>query len=310
MRTVSLERPDGRIIRFSYINDQWQADADVFSSLKTCEEGFCFTQGLRTEKYNNDGKIISIEHPNKPSISFEYSENKITISSEQGQQLILTFNSTEQLIAAEIPNGIKYEYTYDDENRLTARVFEDKNVEYHYENSQFPNYITRIIDERGVIRNRVEYDTQGRAVLSELADSAEKSTLKFNNDNSTTVTNSLGKATTYYFTVLNGVRKPTRVEGHASANCIAANRDYTYYDNGLLKSKTDWKGITTAYQYNNRGLVTRQVVAEGTPQAQVTTTEWHDTFRLPAKVTQQGITTEFTYDEQGRLVQQRQVSSK
>ncbi|MCP4127869.1 MAG: RHS repeat protein, partial [Gammaproteobacteria bacterium] len=125
-------------------------------------------------------------------------------------------------------------------------------------------------------------------------------TLTYNADDTTTVTNPLGKQTTYHFTVIHGVKKVTQVEGHPTASCEGAYKAYTYDTNGFLTSKTDWNGNVTRYTRDTRGLALTKTEAAGTPQERTTTTEWHSDYRLPLVITQPGKTTEYTYDAQGR----------
>ena len=121
-------------------------------------------------------------------------------------------------------------------------------------------------------------------------------------DGTTTVTNALGKQTTYHFDLIHGVYKVSRVEGHASAHCAAANQAYTYDANGYPDQVTDWNGRVTDYDYNPRGLEERRVEALNTPEERTITTEWHADFRLPTRITEPGRETELTYDTQGRLL--------
>jgi YD repeat-containing protein len=146
------------------------------------------------------------------------------------------------------------------------------------------------------------FDAQGRAISSELAGNVDKVALAYNTDGSVTVTNPLGKQTTYVFDVIHNVKKLTQVIGHPSASCAGANKAYSYDANGYIASKTDWKGNITTYLHNARGLETSRTDASGTPQARTTVTEWHATFRLPVRVTEPNRVTEYTYDSSGKLL--------
>ncbi|MBU2714516.1 hypothetical protein, partial [Zooshikella harenae] len=200
--------------------------------------------------------------------------------------LVLDFDSLHQLVKATLNDTASVSYEYDEQQRLVTTTFPDQSTrQFLYENTDFPFYLTGVMDSKGNRAITWTYDSAGRAIVSERADNNEKFVFEYN-DNQTTVTNPLGKKTTYTFENFYGIKKVVRVEGHASSNCTAANKSYTYFDNGLLKSKTDWKGVITSYEYNDRGLLARTVAASGTTDEQETLTEWHDTFRLPTRITE------------------------
>jgi YD repeat-containing protein len=130
-----------------------------------------------------------------------------------------------------------------------------------------------------------------------------------NADGTRTVTNALGKQSTYHFTQFNGEYKMTQVEGHPSANCAGANKNYTYDANGFMASKTDWANNLTTYVHNNRGQELSRTEAAGTPQARTITTEWHSEFNLPIKISEPERETVMTYDANGRLLS-REIKEK
>ncbi|MWK60060.1 RHS repeat protein [Pseudomonas otitidis] len=175
---------------------------------------------------------------------------------------------------------------------------------YHYEDSRNPNLLTGITDERGIRYATWTYDDQGRAISSEHAGGAEKVTVAYNADGSSTVTNALGKRTTYRFQTIQGIRRITAIEGEPSANCPNSNATFTYDDRGLVKTRTDNKGNVTTFDYNERGLEVSRTEAYGTPQARTVITEWHPTLFLPVTITEPDRTTRYSYDVQGRLTGQ------
>jgi uncharacterized protein RhaS with RHS repeats len=178
-----------------------------------------------------------------------------------------------------------------------------------YEDSHFPSYITGIEDENGNRISTVQYDDQGRAMSSEvgpLNSGIERTQIQYNADGTRTLTNALGKQSTYHFTQINGEYKMTQVEGHPSANCAGANKNYSYDTNGFMASKTDWKNNVTTFIHNDRGQELSRTEASGTPQARTITTEWHATFNLPTLIVEPERETVMTYDVNGRLLS-RQV---
>ncbi|OEC48542.1 hypothetical protein A9G05_26075 [Pseudomonas sp. ENNP23] len=159
-------------------------------------------------------------------------------------------------------------------------------------------------DERGIRYATWAYDDQGRAISSEHAGGAEKVTVAYNADGSSTVTNALGKRTTYRFQTIQGVRRITAIEGEPSANCPNSNATFTYDDRGLVKTRTDNKGHVTTFDYNERGLEVSRTEAFGTPQARTVTTTWHPMLFLPLTVTEPDRITTYRYDDQGRQLSQ------
>ncbi|SIQ07957.1 RHS repeat domain-containing protein, partial [Aquipseudomonas alcaligenes] len=91
--------------------------------------------------------------------------------------------------------------------------------------------------------------------------------MAYNADDTVSVTNELGKVTKYSFQTIEGVRRITSIQGEPSANCPNSNSTFTYDSNGLLKTKTDNKGVLTTYTYNARGLEISRTEASGTAQA-------------------------------------------
>ncbi|MWK60059.1 RHS repeat protein [Pseudomonas otitidis] len=204
--------------------------------------------------------------------------------------------------------GTSVSYTYNSIRRLTTVTTTRDSVvssqTYHYEDTRNPNLLTGITDERGIRYATWTYDDQGRAISSEHAGGAEKVTVAYNADGSSTVTNALGKRTTYRFQTIQGIRRITAIEGEPSANCPNSNATFTYDDRGLVKTRTDNKGHVTTFDYNDRGLEVSRTEAYGTPQARTVITEWHPTLFLPLTVTEPDRVTTYRYDDQGRQLSQ------
>jgi len=121
-------------------------------------------------------------------------------------------------------------------------------------------------------------------------------------DPSATLTNALGKQTTYNFIDQHGVRKVKSVEGHASANCAAANRLYQYDDDGNLVAEASWQGRRTEYIRDEWGRTLEKREAAGTSQERVTRTTWHAAWDLPETIEKDGRYTTYEYDATGNLI--------
>ncbi len=313
---ADIVHQDGKSLRFMNEGGVWVSDPDVVGVLNSTADmqgnitGWTYTTSNdQTETYDAQGRLQSVTARNGMTHTFAYQADSITVTHTNGNILVYQLDSEGQIIGFVDPDNRTYQYSYDTEGRLISITFPDEtptdatdNPEriYHYENSAFPNALTGITDENGNRYATWAYDDQGRAISSEHANGVDKTTLIYNADGTTTVTNPLGKQTTYHFTTTHGVKKVTQVEGHPTASCEGANKAYTYDANGFLASKTDWNGNLTTYVRDSRGLELSRTEASGTPEARTITTEWHPQFRLPTKISEPNKITEYTYDAQGR----------
>ena len=300
--------------RFTKTNGSWQADPDSQLTIEENTLGIIIRKpNNETEQYNTHGQLLSTTNQLNYKTTYEYNSLGLLnlIKGPFGKTVTLTYDSSAHLNTMIAPNGGVYAYHYDGLGNLVSVTYPDGTPSddsdnpvrtYHYENTDFPHHLTGITDENGIRFATWAYDTQGRAISSEHAGGVEKATLDFSVDNQVTVTNALGKDTTYHFTTLHGVKKVTSVEGHATATCVAANKAYTYDANGYLASKTDWQGNVTSYVHDDRGLEVSRTEAVGTSEERTITTTWHADFRLPLTITEPGKVTSFSYDGQGKLL--------
>ena len=251
--------------------------------------------------FDSEGRLTRRESAVE-RIDLSYLNDKIQVTDEFGNQLEISVRPDGQPLTLSGPL-LQVTYTYDEENRLVAlsrtQGGQSESRQYHYEDATHPRLLTGITDERGVRYASWSYDAQGRAISSEHAGGADRVSIDYNADGSSTVTNALGKQTTYRFQTIHGLKRITAVEGEPSANCPSSNATFTYDARGLLTSKIDNKGNRTTYSYNARGLEISRTEAAGTAQARTITTEWHPELFLPTSVTEPGSVTTYTYDAQG-----------
>jgi len=252
--------------------------------------------------FNAAGRLISWSNASGVIHRLTYSGNIVTVTDHLGNSLSFTEGSNHQPLVMNAP-GVQVTYEYDASQRLSSvrRVVDGEVTQrkYHYEVMDNPNLLTGITDELGVRYATWSYDAEGRAISSEHAGGADRVEIAYNDDGSATVTNELGKKATYRFQTIQGIKRITAIEGEPSPNCPSSNSTFTYDDRGLLKTKTDNKGIVTTYDYNDRGLEVTRTEAIGTPQARTVTTEWHPSMYLPLAVTEPDRITRYQYNAQG-----------
>jgi len=272
------------------------------------------------EHYNIDGKLT--RKVNRAGLShwLEYDDNGqlSIIKDDANNKLEFEFDDKNKLVSIQTPKHERLTYSYDKYANLSTMTKQFSSGKetvrtYHYEDSRHPYALTGITDEKGVRYVSWKYDELGRAVESKHANDTDITSFSFLYGK-TIVTNPLGKDTIYHYKRPyyddNKLRaqRLIKVEGVASANCLSANQEYTYYGNGMLSSKTDRKGIKTEFRYNERFLESQRIEAAGTPDERVVTTTWHPKFNLPISVIIGNSVTIYKYDKQGLLLSQ-QVST-
>ncbi|MBK9584833.1 MAG: RHS repeat protein [Alphaproteobacteria bacterium] len=291
--------------------NNWQAlDSDVKATFTELYDstptliGYLYTDENKTkETYNTSKKLTRIETQGGEALDLTYdgSGRLSTVTDEHGRTLTLSYDGSSRVSTVATPDGM-FTYTYGSNNNLAQVTKPDTKTRiYHYENTTFVNALTGITDEMGVRYATWGYDAQGRANSSSHAGGVDDYTLTYNADGTITETNPLGKQTIYTYTVINGLRKITKVDGVASAHCPAANMAYTYNSSGYLASTTDWEGNLTTYTTDQNGLETARVEAVGTAEERTITTTWVPSLRLPDVITEAGKTTDYGYDADGRM---------
>lgn len=266
--------------------------------------GYLYTTESKTkETYSTSKKLTRIEYQGGEALDLAYdgSGRLSTVTDEHGRVITLTYDGSSRVATAATPDGT-FTYTYDGNNNLIEVEKPDtKTREYHYEDTSFVNALTGITNEESVRIATWGYDAQGRADSSEHAGGVDHVEVAYNSDGTNTVTDALGIERTYTFTVINGLRKVTKIDQAASTNTPAAVMTYTYTSSGDLASKTDWEGNKTTYTYDQNGLETSRVEAVGTPEERTITTTWVPSLRLPDVITENGKTTDYGYDADGRM---------
>lgn len=174
---------------------------------------------------------------------------------------------------------------------------------YYYEDSRFQTALT------GVAINNVRYswfsyDAGARAIETKHANGVERYQFAYTLDASNsitnaTVTNPLGKQTSYEF---NAKGDPTKVSGLASMHCAAADKFTEYDDAGYPSGTIDFAGHITTYSYAPTGQLLQQVAGDGTPQARTTNYVWDTVNNRVSKITLEGDhETTYVYDPDNRL---------
>ena len=279
------------------------------------------------ETYNQEGLLLSVIQRNSNTQTYTYDLDTASggdglaytldrVEDNYGNQLFFSYDNEYRLTTLTEGSGRTYTYQYNNDGMLSSVTYPDDTPQndtdnpqryYHYEDTRWPHALTGITDEENQRYATWSYDASGRAVTSTHAGGANDISLDYTYINDAldprvSTTNALGKTATYHFDVINQQRKVTKIEGHASANCVAANQNYTYDANGFKDLVTDWEGNVTDYDHDAQGREISRTEGAGTPEARTITTEWHTTFRLPTKMTYPERVVNFVYDANGNLL--------
>ena len=240
----------------------------------------------------------------------------IRAANPSGQVLKFGYDARGRMVKVTIPDGNFIHYAFDALDNLTAVIYPDStpgdltdnprrtyiyNEVANTTGKDYAHAITGIGDENNTRFTTYRYDTGYRAINSELGPNmaggpVEQYGLSFGS-NATTVTDPLGASRTYSFQVLHGLYKSTGTNQPGGSGCGPAASNMTYDANGNVKTRTDFNGNTTWYDYDlSRNLETVRIEAYATPLARTINTAWHPNFRLPTVITEPGRVTEMSYD--------------
>jgi RHS repeat-associated protein len=308
--TVIVTRADGREDTFTLNAGVWQADPDVTSVLTPIpatgtQTGWqLVTADDTTEIYTLAGQLASVTTRAGLTTTLAYNAAGQLTSVTGPFGATLTFlNGANGLVNEMIaPDGGGYYYVYDANNNLTAAVHPDGSFrQYVYGNASFPNALTGIIDENGSQYASWSYDAQGRAVSSQHAGGADLTTVAYNADGSSSVTDANGNTHSYTLLTQFSLVKPTSLSG--APYPASGGQAFTYDSNGFLASRTDYDGNVTAYTHDARGDETSRTEASGSAIARTIATTWLPNFHLPGSIAEPNRVTSFAYDASGNLLQ-------
>jgi YD repeat-containing protein len=320
-RAVAAHRPDGKIYIFVLANGQYTPDGDVADRLTsfTSSTGglggyrYVTADGEETELYNGGGRLLSITSRTGLTLSFTYDAlNRVTSMVDPfGRQLTFTYDAGNRIATMTDPAGGLYQYAYDASGNLLSATYPGGAARTYAYNepantsgANLPNALTGIVDENGARFATYKYDATGRAISTEHAGGAERTTLSYG-AGTTSVTDALGVQRTYGFQTVLGVAKNTTLVQPAGGGAGTATSNTAYDAQGNVASRTDLNGNRTNFTYDlARNLETARTegLTSGggtTPQTRTISTQWHPVLRLPVAVAEPLRITSYTYNGDG-----------
>ncbi len=175
-------RPNGQLIEFTQLSGgAWIPDADLTETFTDTANGYTLTQADGTEeRYDPSGRLTAIVQSNGQSETYQYdTEGRLSqVTGPFGHALGFGYNTEHFLETVTLPDNTTLTYQYDIDNNLKEVIYPDEtpgdNTDnpkriYHYEDPNFPDFLTGITDENGDRFATFAYDANGRAQSTEHA---------------------------------------------------------------------------------------------------------------------------------------------
>ncbi len=227
-------------------NDRIVANGTGWKLLRTDSAWLFDARGALTEKQWEDGTWLRYAYDSYGRLS--------TLTHSTGRALKLVYGGTsgEAPITSITLDGIaQATYAYNTKGQVVSAKHADGRTRlYHYEDTRFPTYLTGITAEDGQRYSTFAYDALGRVVSSRHHDGIDGVTLSYPIAGGSTVTDALGRTTTYRLGASVGSR-PRKLDGITDA---AGTVSQTFYPlssdyRQRLDTVTDRKGVKTKHTY-------------------------------------------------------------
>nr|WP_225584871.1 RHS repeat-associated core domain-containing protein [Acidovorax sp. ACV01] len=310
---LDIDLPGGEqrlFVRDTFISPSPWRPVDGFDTLDRLPDGWVLRVLANDSvlRFNTDGVLLTETDRNGWVIAYTHdASGRVTeVRNRFGRALSFGYSGNGQLTSVTTPDGI-VGYTYDSGGRLqTVNYADGSNRSFHYENPSNVHLLTGV-SIQGVRYATVGYDAQGYAISTVLANNTNRYTVDYGGvppGVSATVTDPLGFARIYQYSVTRGISAVTYGTAPASAGLPhATSRAQNTF--GLIDYEVDFNNFTTTYQWDtNRRLPLSTTEATGQPESRTTSTVWHPQWRLPVTVTEPGRVTSYTYDSQGNPLTQ------
>lgn len=220
----------------------------------------------RIHKFDTSGKLLWLRDRNGNQTTLGYISGQLTsVTDPVNRTLNLTPNANGTIAQMADTLGVVASYEYYPSTSLLKTVTYADGSKYKFEydttSSAGKTLLSTVKDALDNILETHLYDSQGRATTSEKHGGIDKYTLDYSNSGlpsgaSTSVTDGLGRVTSYHFQKKNGKKLITQTVGSCSCGSGGSettNFEYDYKSN-LIK-KTDALGHETTYAYDaNRNL--------------------------------------------------------
>jgi RHS repeat-associated protein len=223
----------------------------------------------RVHQFDSVGKLLwqKDRNGNQTTLTYDASNHLTGITDPVGRTLTLTPNTNGTISQISDTTGVIATYTYiSGTTRLQQVTYPDgSKYKFEYTTISGSTYLATVKDALDNILETHQYDSSGRATTSEKHGGVEKYTFSYTNSTYTTVTDTLGRVTKYYFDKSKFKNVVTKIEGVCGCGGSGSQLTNYQYDTKLnLVKKTDALGHDTNYTYNSTGDLLSQQDVLGT----------------------------------------------
>ncbi|QIL80982.1 RHS repeat protein [Diaphorobacter sp. HDW4A] len=302
---VAISNQQGELVEFTPTNNgKWEpTNVNVADTLIHSVDTWTFRPQKSDTSYvfTEDGILRKKIERNNWITEYDYEStdpSKIaTIKNNFGKQLTFSYIG-DRISSIEDQAGKFTQYTYslDSKKNLLSVIYPDGSEKIYIYNDL--DLLIGIIDETGVEWGKFAYDSNKRAIKTELPNGIESYSITYSQNGFTSVKDPLGTVRQFaYNTTMDGRIQSTSASLPSADGSNSIKRQTTNYY-GILSNQEDFLGRSTALSWNDRSLLT-QIYEDN---IRSTTIEWHHEFNIPTKIKTGSIENAFTYDISGRLL--------
>jgi RHS repeat-associated protein len=226
-RMISLTEPGNKISSKAY-----DANGNVVS--ETAQDG-----KVTTYTYDVLNRLTGVNYADGRNVTYNYdaNNNKTRMADSNGTTIIYEYNADNLLIKETSSTGKIITYDYNERHQVTGKTVDGVSgtglsMSYHYDGRNLSSLVANNVT------TNFSYDA---------------------NSNRTSVSYANNTDINYGYDSTN---KLTSVTNHGTTGNTLSSYNYTYYDNGQIKTVTDSKGITT-YEYDGQNRLAKIIDPTG-----------------------------------------------
>lgn len=196
---VAITSPEGYVRTFARpaSSSTWMPTNSADTLLQEAGGGWSHRRADDGSTYTFDpaGKLQAQEQRNGWATTYGYNAagQLATVSNAFGRTLTLAYGGNGQLVTLSTPDSRVIGYAYDAAGRLSSVTYPDgKTRSFVYESTALPQALTGILDESGVRWGTFNYDSQGRAISTELSGGVSRYQVSYPATGTATVVDPLG----------------------------------------------------------------------------------------------------------------------